>query len=127
MVVRTAGNVTGEISPSGLKNGGQDSILTCTDAIWTKVERSGASTPTGSGILTGRNSLKITNKSNVDIVTTINDDPNGDSQTDEVGDVILSQNSQFLDVAEKDPLDAPINIWVRSTSGNAIVFFREIA
>jgi len=123
----TAVRTTGEIAPSGLKNGGQDTLLTISDSTWVKIERSATTNPTGSGILSGRNSLKITNKSNVNIATTINSDPNGDSQPYEVGDEIYPNNSQFLDVAEKRPNGTNIDIWVRSSNGSITVFFREIA
>ncbi len=112
---------------SGLNSGGQDTIISILDSTWTKLERSLATTPTGAGILAGRNSLKITNKSNVNICTTINVDPNGDGQSYEVGDEIFPSNSQFLDVAEKRADGTSIDIWVRSLSGSATVFFREIA
>jgi len=119
--------ITHELTPSGLKNGGQDTLLTVSDSTWTKIERSATTTPSGSGILSGRNSLKITNKSNVNIATTINTDPNGNNQTYQVGDEIYPNNSQFLDVAEKKPDGSNIDIWVRSSSGSVTAFFREIA
>lgn len=125
--VEVDGAIEGSFAPSGLKNGGQDTLITITDSAWIKLERSATTNPIGSGIISERNSLKVTNKGTVNIATTINEDPNGNSQAYEVGDVIYPNNSQFLDVADEKPNGDPINIWVRSSSGNVIVFFREIA
>jgi hypothetical protein len=119
--------IKGSLSTSGLKNGGQDSLMTAVDFEWRKVERSASSNPTGTGIKAGRNSLKIANYSNVDIATTINDDPNGNAQTYAVGDKIIPENAQYLDVSWKKDNGDAIDIWVRSSSGNATVFFRELA
>jgi len=126
-VLRTTAR--GTFTQTGLKQGGQDALLTVDDTAWVKVERSATTSPTGSGILTNRNSLKISNYSNTEIATTINPDPNGTSQAYSVGDKILPNNSQFLDVAEKRDNGTPIDIWVRAKTGtvNLGVFFREIA
>jgi len=115
----------GNVSFTGLKNGGQDTIITATDSEWTKLERSSITNPIGSGIKSGRNSIKITNYSSVIIYTTINEDPNGSSQL--FGDKIFPENSQFMDIAENDLNGNPINVWVKSSSGDAEVFLREIA
>ena len=123
--IRTSGE--GTFSLTGLRNGGIDTNMTAKDNTWIKIERSVSTTPTGSEILSGRNSLKITNKSSVNITTTINPDPNGTSQAYIVGDEIFPDNSQFIDVSEKTPANVDINIWVRSVLGDAAVFFREIA
>lgn len=120
------GSLVGSFAPSGLQNGGQDTTMNVSSTTWTKIERSASTTPTGRGKLSPLNSLKITNIGVIEVTTTINDDPNGNSQAYEIGDRIAINNSQFLDITDKKPDDTPIDVWVRAKSGTGKIFFREI-
>ena len=124
--VTIVGTINGIFTQSGLNNGGQDTLIPINDTTWTKLERSALTTPSSpTGILSGRNSLKIHNTSGVQIATTVNESPG--AQVYEVGDPIEPGNSQFLDVAEKKPNDDPINIYAMSSSGNVTINIRELA
>jgi len=69
--------------------------------------------------LADRNSLQIQNQSEVEILTTVNEDPEGDSQT--YGIKIPAGGSAFIDITDD------IIIFGMSTSGDADIIVREIS
>ena len=95
-------------TPSGLKNGGLDTIMTLVDSSWTPLPLSA---------LVPRNSLQIQNQSEVEILTTVNVNPQP-SQT--YGVKVPAGGSAFIDITDE------IIIYGRSTSGSASIVVREV-
>lgn len=62
-----AGNISGEFSISGLRNGGQITLITLSDSAWTRMARSATTDPTGTGPLVDRNAICIQNQSDGEV------------------------------------------------------------
>jgi len=112
VVAEITGAVEGSFAPSGLKSGGRDIYYTVKDDQWYKLSDE-------IGLLTPRNSLRIQNQGEVDLLTTLNTNPNITSQT--FGIKVFAGGSDFLDIT-----DDITDYWVRSTSGDLGIVVREI-
>lgn len=106
------GAVEGSFAPSGLKSGGQDKYYIAKDDKWYKLADE-------IGVLSPRNSLRIQNQGEVDLLTTLNQDPNLTNQA--FGIKVFAGGSDFLDIT-----DDINSYWVKSTSGDLPLIIREI-
>ena len=112
----TAVNVTGNVSQRGLFNGGFITKVPLVDSAWTALERSGTTTPTGSGPSAGRNSISIQNRSKKDIV--IQYDNTADAA---ISILIRAGSERFYD------LEDSITIYARTVTGVGEIILEEIS
>lgn len=103
----TSANVTGEFSPSGLKNGGKMTVVTLTDSEWTPLP------PTA---LTKRNTISVQNQSAGDMKIQF------DNTTVGFVGTLLSPNAErFYDITDS------IIIYGKSRSGNIDILIEELS
>jgi hypothetical protein len=111
VVVRTtlSGEVSGEFSPTGLKNGGRVTEVTLSDSAWTSLPPSGA--------LINRNAINIQNYSGSQIKI------NYVSNVGYVGTIINDNSERNYDITEDIQLYARAEIG----SGSPIIIIEEIS
>lgn len=61
IVAELIGEVTGDFSPTGLKNGGEIFILPVDNTGWVEVTKSGLTTPSGTGLIDPLNQVNVYN------------------------------------------------------------------
>ena len=111
------GAVTGSFSPSGLTVKGITTKVLVPSASWVKLERSGTSTPTGTGPLADRNSITVQNQSGVDMKIRLELE-----DTTYTGVLMKDGGSRYYDVTDD------IDVFIRAASGtDNVAILEEIA
>ena len=116
---KIVGAVEGSFSIGGLSVSGRDIAYTVKSDKWYKLADE-------IGILTARNSIRMQNQGEVDLITTLNVDPNdllnAGLNPQEFGIKVFPSSSDFLDIT-----DTITSLWVKSSSGDLVIVIREIA
>jgi hypothetical protein len=109
VIVRTSltGDITGEFTPTGLKNGGRVTEVTLSDSAWTALPPSGA--------LLNRNAINIQNYSGSQIKI------NYVSNVGYIGTLINDNSERNYDITEH------IQLYARAEVGAPVIILEEIS
>ena len=117
-IAEVVGAITGSFSPSGLTVGGQVTKIALVSTEWRKFERSGTTTPVGSGPLDKRNNITVQNVSDNGSTILWN---YGAAEPSDIGFRIL--DGGFKSVALTDSID----VYGRMESGSGEAMIDEVA
>ena len=111
-----AGNISGEFSISGLRNGGQITLITLSSTSWTRMARSAFTTPTGTGALLDRNAICIQNQSGIACKLEYDNTVAGYT-----GILVPNGAERHYDITED------IDVYLKAESGTPVIALEEIS